>query len=215
MAEAPPVPNYADAEYTREVGRLNHQLETTLAGDKETLSDAKTAYQYNNSLLTQQEPLRYAANRYKAVNEGVAQSGVNAERRGTIGANFLNQRTKLTTGLQQTQGRIGRAEGTARETTKNDIAAQIEKAEARAKAKLLAEAPNTPEPATYPIPPAQAAAIKAGVPAGPGGVVPYEAKGVRVGPAKAKPATGPAKYVPGNVGNLNPRQTAAKKAARR
>jgi hypothetical protein len=47
------------------------------------------------------------------------------------------------------------------------------------------EAPEAPAPAgpSYPIPPAQQAAIAAGVPAGPGGIVPYSSANVTVGSA--------------------------------
>ncbi len=215
MAEAPPIPSYADETYTREAARYEHQLNTTLAGDKETLGNLNSSYAYNNSLLTQQEPLRYAANSYKGVNEGIAQSGIQAGRRGQIGANFLNQRTKLTTGLQEAKGRLARSEQGSREDYNEKIATQIRAAEERAKNKLVASEPQA-EP-TYPIPPAQAAAIKAGVPAGPGGVVPYESAKVRVGPRPAKPAPPPAKYIPGG-GFRNPAATriaAVRKAARR
>lgn len=52
-------------------------------------------------------------------------------------------------------------------------------------AALAPPPPAAPAPApapAYPIPPAQQQAIEAGVPPGPGGVVPYEGEHVRVGP---------------------------------
>lgn len=148
MADAAPTDS-RDAQYYETVGRLEHQLKTTLAGDEESLRNAKTAYQYNNSLISQNEPKQYAANRYRAVNEGVAQSGVNTGRIGGLGAGFLNQRAKLTTGLQEGEGRIHRAEQSSRDETQAKENEQLKAAEERAKNALLKESPNEQPPPGY------------------------------------------------------------------
>lgn len=105
-----------NAAYFQTLASLEHQYNTTLAGYKETLQNSRTNATYQQGQLTQQEPRAYQANRHRANAGGVLESGVNAERRGTIGADYANKRYGVTHGLQETEGRVSRGEQGAKET---------------------------------------------------------------------------------------------------
>jgi hypothetical protein len=99
-----------NAQYFQTLASLNHQYNTTLANDKETLSNAESNANYQRGLLGQKEPLSYKANQHRSNAGGLLESGVNAERRGTIGAEYSNRRGAIAQALQKTQGSVSKAD---------------------------------------------------------------------------------------------------------
>lgn len=123
MAVAPPT-NPAEAfgagdprnaNYFQTLAQLEHQEQSTLAGLNERESSARSAATYRQGLLGQQEPQSYKANQHRANAGGIAESGVNAERRGTIATDYANKRYAVTNNLQNTENQIGRARQQAKE----------------------------------------------------------------------------------------------------
>jgi hypothetical protein len=110
-----------NAKYFSVLAALEHQKENAVGSFKgqpgetyggslgEQRDQARAQAQYGQGLLTQREPLSYKANQHRANAGGIAESGVNAERRGTIGADYANKRFQITSGLQNTEGRLQRA----------------------------------------------------------------------------------------------------------
>lgn len=199
MAAAPPT-NPAEAfgagdprnaAYFQTLASLEHQYNTTLAGDKEQLGNSKTNATYQQGLLGQAEPRSYQANQHRANAGGLLESGVNAERRGTIGADYANKRFNITHGLQETEGRISRSEQEAQERRDQGKAAAANTALSEGYKSLLEREPNEPVAPTAAVNPGGVRTIEG--PAGPGGVVPYSEKtlggSVRVGAARKAAAT--------------------------
>lgn len=104
-----------NAAYFQTLANLEHQYNTTLAGDKERLQNSRTNATYQQGLIGQREPGSYKANSHRANAGGILESGVNAERRGTIGQEYANKRYGVTHGLQETEGSISRNEQGAKE----------------------------------------------------------------------------------------------------
>jgi hypothetical protein len=157
-----------NALYFETKGKLEHERERTLGGLREQRENAQGNAKYREGVMTGQEPQTYAANRYRAVREGIASSGSNTERRGGIATNYANRRFAVQQGLKQTEGRISRSEQEARERADQGIAG--------AGTRALEEARRYAEEHP-PVQPTQA--YNAGGtrevtgPPGPGGVVPY------------------------------------------
>lgn len=103
------------SEYAANQAALEHQYETTLAGDKETLQNNRTNAAYQRSLIAQQEPNSYKANQQRANSEGLLESGVNAGRRGNLQAGFVNQGTSISQKMTQAEARRTAADNIARE----------------------------------------------------------------------------------------------------
>lgn len=99
-----------NAKYFENIAALEHAYNTTLANDKEALSNDQTNAQYQQSLLSKAEPGAYHANQHKANAEGLLESGVNAERRGTIASQYAQKRYTIQHGLQEDEGKIRKNE---------------------------------------------------------------------------------------------------------
>ena len=171
-----------NAELTETLAGLDYQYESELGNVAEGLGNLKANIGYAEQGIDEAEPGAYR-NEINAANRGgLLESGINSRRKDTLASQFAHQRTgnqlRLTQGETKALHAKERAEHT--HTTNRGLA------ERRAESAAYQEARTNPPitTPTYPIPPAQQAAINAGVPAGPGGVVPYEGGGVRVGPAK-------------------------------
>jgi hypothetical protein len=99
-----------NAKYFENLAALEHAYNTTLADDKETLSNDQTNAQYQQSLLTKAEPVAYRNNQHKANAGGILESGVNAERRGTIATQYAQKRYTVQHGLQEDEGKVRKNE---------------------------------------------------------------------------------------------------------
>jgi hypothetical protein len=215
MALAPPTnPSEAfgagdprNAKYFENLAALEHAYNTTLAGDQETLANDKTNAEYQQGLLTKAEPGTYKANQAKANAGGILESGVNAGRRGTIASQYGQKRYTITHGLQENEGRLRKADETAKYTYESGRGKAANEALSEGYKALLEQQPNESAPKA-PTPPAQQQAINQGVKPGAGGVVPYEGGGVRVGMAQPPRVIGQ-RAQPNSVGV---RKAAAKKA---
>jgi hypothetical protein len=169
-----------NALYAENLAALEHIWQREKAGSEEGLSQARSKATYRQGRLGQAEPGTYKVNQERANSGGVLESGINAKRRGGIAADYANKRYEVTQGLKEYE------EGSQRRAKEGEERYNEGRAKAGTRAEVegreyLERNPPTDYSGSYPIPPAQQAAIAAGVPAGPGGVVPYEGGGVRVG----------------------------------
>ncbi len=176
-APAPPTnPNVAfpegdprNAKYGEEMAALLKQREDRkgelISGRGENQANAK----YGETQLTQAEPGTYRNNQHRANAGGIAESGINAQRRGGIATDYANKRFNIQRGLTSAENRINRENKRAEEN--------YEGGSARAATKALGEGYNNllqnPQEDAY-----AKAANKGGIrrlegEAGAGGVVPY------------------------------------------
>ncbi len=133
------------SEYAANQSALEHQYETTLAGDKETLQDNRTNSEYQRSLIAKQEPLSYKANEQKNNAEGLLESGVNAGRRGNIQADFVSKGTSINQKMTQAEARRVAADNIARESEQSGTAKNLA-GYTNDKLKWEAEHPPPPPP---------------------------------------------------------------------
>jgi hypothetical protein len=182
MAAAPPT-NPAEAfgagdprnaQYFQTLASLEHQYNTTLAGDKEKLASSRSNALYQQGLLGEKEPGSYKANEHRANAGGLLESGVNAERRGTIGQEYANKRFGVSHGLQETEGSITANEQSAKESLESGRANAANTALSEGYKALLEREPNDTAAASRAANPGGVRTVEG--PAGPGGVVPYSEK---------------------------------------
>ena len=145
------------SEYAANQSALEHQYETTLAGDKETLQDNRTSAAYQRSLIAKQEPLSYKANEAKSNAEGLLESGVNAGRRGNLAADFISKGTSVSQKMTQAEARRIAADNIAREseqsgTAKNLASYNNDKLKWEAEHPPVAPAPAEPNPNATNVP---------------------------------------------------------------
>lgn len=102
-----------NGKYFENLAALEHTLKDTLATDEASLASARSSYAYNAGALDRQLPLTMQATRNTANSQGLLESGQLAQRAGSVEAKYAAQRGRLTSGLQQTEGRITNAERSA------------------------------------------------------------------------------------------------------
>lgn len=144
MADTSPFPagDPRNAAYYENIAALKHAEETTLARGGEERARATAAATYNEGQLSKAEPLSYRANQYRANNEGLLESGVNAGRRGGIATNYAGKRFAVARGLKETTERIARGEAAAKEARATGEARAATNASIEGK-RYLEEHPNT------------------------------------------------------------------------
>lgn len=98
-----------NALYFETIGKLEHQRDQTKTENERLLGTERAAATYKQGQLTQQEPGTYGANRFRAVREGIASSGVNSERRGGIAKNYADRRFAVTKSLGDREGALARS----------------------------------------------------------------------------------------------------------
>lgn len=160
-----------NAQYFQTLASLEHQYNTTLAGDKQKLSDSRSNAVYQQGLLGEKEPGSYKANEHRANAGGLLESGVNAERRGTIGQEYANKRFGVSHGLQETEGSISQNDQSAKEGLESGRANAANTALEKGYEALMKQEPNDTAAASRAANPGGIRTIQG--PAGPGGVVPY------------------------------------------
>jgi hypothetical protein len=147
-----------NAKYFETLAALEHTLKDTLATDEASLAAAKASYEYNTGQLDRQLPLTMQATRNTANSQGLLESGQLAQRAGTVEAKYAAQRGRLTSLMQQTEGRITNAERAATEAFNLNRTRSASTAREEGLKGLEQEAPNaqtaTPAATTAsPIPP--------------------------------------------------------------
>lgn len=176
MAAAPPT-NPAEAfgagdprnaQYFQTLASLEHQYNTTLAGDKQKLASSRSNALYQQGLIGEREPGSYKANEHRANAGGLLESGVNAERRGTIGQEYANKRFGVSHGLQETEGSLSQNDQSAKDDLEAGRANAANTALSEGYKALLEREPNETARAANP-----GAVRTVEGPAGAGGVVPY------------------------------------------
>jgi hypothetical protein len=182
-AAAPPPTNPAaafaagdprNAEYGENIAALEHAYNTTLAGDAETLGDAKSNAAYQRSLIGQAEPGGYRSEADKASSGGILESGVNAQNRATLASKYADQRFKVAKSLQETTDKVNKANANAEYTLNSGKSKAATKALGEGYKELLANAPNEEAPAAPPTPTNPGATrVNTGPPVA-GGVQPHE-----------------------------------------
>lgn len=164
-----------NAKYFETLANLEHQYQTSLGSSKEARTNARANALYNRGLIGQREPQSYKANTHRANAGGLLESGVNAERRGTIGQEYANKRFSVVKGLQEREGSLSAGEQRALEDRELGRGNAATSALGEGYKALMEQQLMTPEPAT-------AAAVNPGGvrtitgPAEAGGVVPYREK---------------------------------------
>lgn len=206
MAEAA---NPYDATYYATLAAYNWQKENTLAQDRRGREQANASARYAKGELTRAAPLRYAANRNQANSQGLLESGQLAQRQGQTQADLASKQARVVEQRRQAIERLNENDANANKGYEVGAAKAGAESVQRSKEELERN-PPAPQvaPASYPVQPAQQAAINKGVQADPNGVVPYQGAGVRVGmplpalrSAAAKKATGTLKSkVRGGIG---------------
>lgn len=193
---APVLPEgYVDPKYGELVQQENHALETSLRGDKETFNNASTNAAYQRSLINKQEPLSFKANEGKANSEGLLESGVNAQRRGTLLSGFVDKGNQIARNMEVSRTREAASERVQKENWEDKIKNEGIAATERGKRWALENPPAVP---AAPAAPGSAPANPGGVrtvtgPPGAGGVPSYTETlpgggFVRVGPGVARAA---------------------------
>lgn len=189
MAAAPANPGTSfpagdprNALYFETVGKLLQHRERAIGEGQKQAEEGRANQNYREGVLGQQEPQTYAANRYRAVREGISSSGANTERRGGIATNYANRRFANQKAQSDLENRLHQRQIGAEENYNQGVAgagtAALERARQAAEREAQAPAAKAYNPGgerTVTGPP------------GPGGVVPYEesspAGHVRVGSA--------------------------------
>jgi hypothetical protein len=220
MADAPapaspfPAGDPRSATYNEELGALLHQREIALSSDKASREEAQTGYKYGLSQYNAAEPKALTTEQNLANSQGLLESGINAQRRGGILADYVGKRGNLLTKEQQTEARLSRAEEGSREAYNQGVKSTANKALERYKAEQLALAPNE-----APAPPQAPPEPRAGVVNARGEQVPYspteaQITGVWGTPAKAAPvrATAPPRVI---SQRLQPKTVSIRRAAAR
>jgi hypothetical protein len=131
-----------NALYFSNLAALEHQKANSLSGIAEQRNLARANTKYGEGQLTQHEPGSYKANAHRANQGGILESGVNAERRGTIGSEYANKRYQLTHGLQENEGRFNKGEQEANTRFADEKANIGNKALAEGYSALLNNPPN-------------------------------------------------------------------------
>ncbi len=143
-----------NAKYFETVAALEHSLNSSLAGDKQDLEAALSAYNYNTGQLDRQLPLTLRATRNTANSEGLLESGQLAQRAGTVESKYAAQRGRLTSNLQAEENRIHQAEAQANESFNLGRSKAASQAREEALAQTEKEAPNEQAPAAKTAAPA-------------------------------------------------------------
>lgn len=136
------------ATYNSELSALQHQLEAGLAGYQAQRGEAEGSYKFGVSKLNEAEPRALTAEQNKSNTEGLLESGINAQRRGTIQAGYTRNRGELGSKEQDTLNRLARGEQNARETYNLDVNKAGAGAQERYLTNQINLAPNEPAPAT-------------------------------------------------------------------
>lgn len=131
-----------NATYFQNLAALEHQYNTTLAGDEEALRGAKTNAEYQTNLLAKQEPIGLESLRSRANSEGLLHSGVLAVRAGALQSSYAAKRFAVTSKLQDTEGKVQRLEQGARARREGTEATDTQKALSENYNSLLKEQPN-------------------------------------------------------------------------
>src|SRR5580692_6928612 len=146
-AEAFPAGDPRNAQYFQTLAALEHAYNTTLAGDKEALTNDKSNSEYQQTLLTKAEPGTYKTNQAKANAGGILESGVNAGRRGTIATQYAQKRYTVQHGLQENEGKIRHGEEEAKYKLEGGRSEAANKALSEGYNSLLKESPDEQQPA--------------------------------------------------------------------
>ncbi len=141
MPEAPPT----DAIYYREKAALEFGEKKKLAGIEEGEKGARAGATRQEGAMGRQEPWTYKQNQWSANRGGLLESGINAQRRGRIGADYAAKRAAVQEGLQQNEGRFARERKEAPEQRGLQEGLGLSAAEERYKQRLLQESPTTAE----------------------------------------------------------------------
>jgi hypothetical protein len=130
---APPAgqPDPREALYFATAAELGHQYEHTLASDQEASADDKAAFLAAQGKLDYAEPTAQTNIRNKANAEGLATSGIEAQRADQQLASYTRARGEQTLKEQQDQDKINRGESEAGETYIDKMMSNLANAEKR------------------------------------------------------------------------------------
>jgi hypothetical protein len=219
MADAPPpaspfpTGDPRTAEYNETLATLLHQRENSLATDNASRGETQTAYKYGISQYDAAEPKALTAEQNQANSQGLLESGINAQRRGGILADYVGKRGNLLTKEQQSEGRISRADQEARERYDLGVKGAGNRALEKYKAEQIALGPNE-----VPPPPQAPPEPRAGVVGPHGEQLPYNPTEAQItgvygayGAVKAAPV-GPPRVVGQRA---QPRTVSVRRAAAR
>lgn len=147
------------AAYFQQLAALQHQYDTSLAGNAEGLTNARSNAVYGEGQLTQQEPRSYQQNERTANKGGILESGVNAERRGTIAQQYAAKRAQVQKGLLGTEGQLRRSNELAGSRLQSGQANALGDSVSEGYKRLLEESPMS-TPGAGPAAPKAAGPVK-------------------------------------------------------
>lgn len=167
-----------NAVYNETLAGIGLAEETTLSGIREGLASRERGFGEAEEAQKRSEPGAYKAIDNRSNREGLLESGFEAGRTTRQEADFAAKRLARMEAEKEARTGAIKAEEVARKKGALERGGAAKTAEGEAYKERL----EHPTPGTaYPIPPGQQLAIAEGVPPGPGGVVPYQGTGVRVG----------------------------------
>lgn len=147
-------PDPREALYWSTAAELGHQYEHALASDQEALSDDKASFLASQGKLDYAEPTAQTNIRNRANSEGLATSGIEAQRAGQQQGNYVRARGELGTKFQQDSDKINRGMGEAGESYTDKMGTNLADAEKRQQEEAQKTAEKAPtlgapaEPAT-------------------------------------------------------------------
>ncbi len=154
---ATPIGDPRDALFYSNEAALNFQRENALANQKVAREGAESNYRYGAGQLRRAQPLRLTASRNQANSQGLAESGILAQRQGQIQTDYASKGSRLGEIRKAAVDRATKGEQEANRGYELGVGKNLEEATERGRARLEAN-PPTPEPA--------AGTVAAGGPAG-------------------------------------------------
>lgn len=142
-----------NGKYFENLAALEHQLGNSLAGDKQDLEGAQSAYNYNTGELDRQLPVTLQNTRNTANSQGLLESGQLAQRAGTVESKYAAQRGRLTSNLQAEENKVHQAEASANESFQLGRGKAAQTSREEGLTGLEKEGPNEPAPAAAPAAP--------------------------------------------------------------
>lgn len=153
MADAPaptspfPVGDPRTATYNDELATLQHQRETSISGARVEKGQAQENYRFGLSQYNQAEPRALSTEQNTANTQGLAESGINAQRRGTVLSDYVNKKTTLGTTEQRALARAAEKENQAQINYGLGVKTAADRSLEKYRAEQIALSPNEVQPA--------------------------------------------------------------------
>jgi hypothetical protein len=136
-----------NAKYFENLAALEHSKGRTEAEDAKGREEAASTYKYGTEQLQKQEPLALKANTNRANTEGLATSGILAQRQGVTQTGYAGKEHTLGESRRTAVERFNRGDQLAREGYAEKAKSALTNAEIEARANLEKNPPAAQPPA--------------------------------------------------------------------